>query len=420
MRFRYAIYRLLLWVFMGSLTPVYAQQKPPSVRGSAAFFDSINRRIDDLEKQSARLRQARDVSYLNLQRELDHALFVKTYEEYVVDENLDQAKDLVEKRIERSDFRKDQSSLTFYRKYEDDVYRLIKKQRAHYQQLFEKEKNIRKEFDPYIEPDNEASLMKAQRMVNLALKYAKENNLAKTVTDLEQYLSYVQALQFDLQSTYDLAEITNSLKSFNKVFQPLISSDSLDNIKKAETLLTHCMNYGRLTHSSLDGEFFKKQEMVVTTAISDLLERQGREQELTRYANRSVIAKFDSLNPCGVFKWHDQIIVIDEFMPTASMDQVKKGEAILHADKMLATYLQKNKLCSSVEDLKFGYAFIIPYKSDVLNTSFFFNPASKKWQYIACYTMIVSKEYTGQISKFMPPLLFQDEMDVADSGRLPQ
>jgi hypothetical protein len=419
MHYRYTIH-IILWVILtGFLNPVNAQQLKYA-RGSAAFFDSINRRIDNLEKQSARLKQTRDASYLNTQRELDHALFVKSFEEYVVDENLDQAKDLVENRIERSEFRRDQSSLAFYRKYEDDVYALIKQQRTHYQQLFLKEKNFRKEFDQYIEPGDKASLLKTQRLVNLALKYAQENNLTKTVTVLEQYLSYIQALQFDLESEYDLAEITNSAKSFNKVFQPLINSDSLNSIKRAEVLLTHCINYGRLTNSSLDGDFFKKQELAVTTAISDLLEREGREKELTRYANRSVIAKFDSLNPCGVFKWHDQVVVIDEFIPTASMDNVKKGEAIMHSDKMLATYLQKNKLCSSIDNLKFGYAFIIPYKSNAKNTSFFYNPTSKKWQYIACYTVIVSKEFTGQISKFMPPLLFQDEMDVAENNLAPR
>ena len=133
------------------------------------------------------------------------------------------------------------------------------------------------------------------------------------------------------------------------------------------------MNYGRLTDSSLDGEYFKKQGLVVASALSDLLEREGREKELARYTDQSVTAKFDTLNPCGVFKWHDQIIVIDEFLPSSGMENVKKGEAIMHADKMLATYLQKNKLCQSINDLKFGYAFIIPYKSNAKNTSLYFN-----------------------------------------------
>ena len=113
--------------------------------------------------------------------------------------------------------------------------------------------------------------------------------------------------------------------------------------------------------------------MVVTSALSDLLEREGREKELAIIPISQLIAQFDTLNPCGVFKWHDQIVVIDEFIPSSAMENVKKGEAIIHADKMLATYLQKNKLCQSIKDLKFGYAFIIPYQSNAKNTSFYYN-----------------------------------------------
>jgi hypothetical protein len=154
--------------------------------------------------------------------------------------------------------------------------------------------------------------------------------------------------------------------------------------------------------------------MMLTSALSDLLEKEGREKELARYTNQSVVAKYDTLNPCGVFKWHDQIVVIDEFMPTSGMENVKKGEAIIHADRMLATYLQKNKLCQTIKDLKLGYAFIIPYKSNAKNSSFYYNQISMKWQYIACYTVVVNPEFTAQVSKFMPPLFFEDEMNVAD------
>jgi hypothetical protein len=153
--------------------------------------------------------------------------------------------------------------------------------------------------------------------------------------------------------------------------------------------------------------------LTLTSALSDLLEREGREKELARYTDQSVVAQYDTLNPCGVFKWHEQIIVIDEFMPTSGMENVKKGEAIMHADKMLATYLQKNKLCQSINDLKFGYAFIIPYKSNAKNTSFYYNQVSHKWQYIACYTIVVSQSYTQEVSKFMPPLFFEDEVKAA-------
>lgn len=384
-------------------------------RGSVAYFDSLDTRMDNLQKQISRLKQTRDVSYYNLQRELDLTLFVKAYEEYVIDEDLDKARELVESRLERAEFRRDQYSLKYYNKYKDNIFALIKQQHMYYQQLFLKEKNFKKEFEQYTEPGILESFQKAQRMVNLALKFARENNLTETIKYLEVYLAYTEALIFDAGSAYDLASLTNSEKEFEKVFQSLIASDSLKDIKEAETLLAHCMNYGRLTGSSLNGEFFKRQGLLVTAALSDRLDREGREKELAKYTDQAVTAKFDTLNPRGVFKWHDQIIVIDEFLPTSGMENVKKGEAIMHADKMLAAYLQKNKLCQSVQDLKFGYAFIIPYKSNAKNTAFYYNPSSRKWQYIACYTLVVSPNYTIEVSKFMPPLFFEDEMDVVDN-----
>jgi hypothetical protein len=407
-RFQIGIFMMLIL-----LCPVYragGQNVVPG-RGSQAFTDSIDNRISQLEKQIARLKQTRDVSYLNLQRELDHTLFVKAYYEYVTDENLEHAKSLVETRIERSEFRRDQASVKFYRSYEDHVYALIKAQRIHYQALFQKEKNFKKEFGHSIEPGTLEAYKKALRMIDLALKYARENNLTETINYLSNYRSFTEALIFDLGSVYDLAELTNNSKSFEKVFQPLIASDSLERIREAENLLTYCINYGRLTNSSLDGEYFGRQKMAVTAALSELFDREGREKELAHYTNQAVIAKYDTLNPCGVFKWHDQIVVIDEFVPSSSMENVKKGEAIIHADRMLATYLQKNKLCESIKDLRFGYAFIIPYQSNAKNTAFYYNRSNQKWQFIACYTLVDSKDYTVKVSKFMPPLFFEDEMN---------
>jgi hypothetical protein len=129
-------------LFLGILsyfpvTRVHAQTEPLH-RGSVAFFDSLDNRMDKLQKQIARLKQTRDVAYYNLQRELDLTIFVKAYEEYVVDEDLDKARELVEARLERAEFRRDQYALKFYHKYQDDAFDLIKQQRMHYQQLFQK------------------------------------------------------------------------------------------------------------------------------------------------------------------------------------------------------------------------------------------------------------------------------------------
>jgi hypothetical protein len=383
-------------------------------RGSVAFFDSIDRRIDYLQKQVSGLKQARDVSYYNVQRELDHTAFLQAYESYVVDEDLDNARSLVESRLERADFRRDLSSVKYYNQYKDDVFTLIKKQRIHYQQLFLKEKNFKKEFERYVVDRNPESYSKALRMVNLAIRYAQENNLAETMQYLQRYHDYVDALIFDAGSVYDLKVLTNSSKAFEGVFLSLLNNDSLNSISEAEVLLDHCRNYGKLTNSSLNGEYFDKQGKIIAAAISELFEKQGRENELSRYVNQAVTAKIDSINPLGIFKWHDQIIVIDEFRPSSAMENVKKGEAIIQADRMLATYLEKNKLCKSINELKFGYAFVIPYRSNAKNSSFYYNIATEKWQFIACYTVVNNPTYTSQIVTYMSPLFFEDELSITD------
>jgi len=394
---------------------VTGQQTVKPAVSHVAFFDSIDRRINYLQNQINSLKQSRDVKYLNFQRELDHTVFVKKLREYILDENLDMAKKLVETLIEKSEFRKDMASVKFYYDYQDQVYALIKQQRMHYQMLFKKGNNLRKEYGTWIAPATVPAYQKALRMISLALKYARENDLAETIKLLENYQAQTEALIFDAESDYDLVVLTENAKNFEKVFLPMVASDSMQGIRDAENLLNHCINYGRLMGSPLNGEYFKKKAMQLTSAMSDLLDREGREKELGRYTDQSVIAFFDTINPCGVFKWHDQIIVIDEFIPTSSMENVKKGEAIIHADKMLATYLQKNKLCHSVDDIKFGYSFIIPFKSNAKNSSFYFNKTSQKWQFMACYTIVVSPSFTASVSKFMPPLFFEDEMSTAQN-----
>jgi hypothetical protein len=406
-------YRVFLFLLAITVSAGISAQTMRLERGSTAFFDSLDHRINDLKNQLPRLKQTRDVAYYNKQRELELTLFVKNVEEYIHDEDLDNAKKVVESRLEKAEFRREQYTVTYCRKYKDDVNNLIKLQRIHYQALFEKEKSFRKEFDRLAEKGSADTYQKTLRMVNLALKYAGENNLTETIKYLENYKSYTEALIFDAGSEYDLAALTGSVKEFEKVFLPLVESDTLENIRQAESLISYCINYARLTGSRLDPSWFARQGLVVTSSLSDLLQSKGLEKELERYTDEAVKARTDSLNPCGVFKWHKQIIVIDEFKPTATMETVKKGEAIIHADKMLAAYLKKNKLCASEKDLTFGYAFVIPYRSDTKNSAFFYNASSQKWQYITCYTSVNDEGYTQHVSKYMPPLQFMDEIDMA-------
>lgn len=403
---------LLLLVTFTGLAGISAQTLRLE-RGSVAFFDSLDQRVSALNKQIPKLKQARDVAYYNLQRELELTLFVINVEEYIREEDLDNAKKLVEARLEKAEFRREQHSIAFCRNYKDDVNNLIKHQRMHYQALFAKEKNFKKEFDRLAVTGSTDNYQKTLRMVNLALKYAHENTLTETIKYLDNYKAYTDALIFDAASSYDLASITGNVKEFEKVFIPLVESDTIEDLREAESLISYCTNFARLTGSRLDPSFFARQGLVVTSSLSDLLESKGREKELERYTDESVRARIDSLNPCGVFKWHSQIIVIDEFNPSSTMEAVKKGEAIIHADKMLAAYLKKNKLCTSEKDLTFGYAFVIPYRSETKNSAFFFNSTSQKWQYITCYTSVVDAGYTEHVSKYMPPLVFRDEKDLA-------
>lgn len=393
---------------------VNAQQSVGPVQNRAGI-DSIDRRIAYLRKQIENLKHTRDVRYFNYKRELDHALFIKEVNEYIADEDLDKAKSLVAEKIKKSEFVRDQASVKFYRDYEEKIYLLIKNQRMYYQALFKKENNLRKAFESWIAPGTINAYIKAQRMVKLALKYARENNLNETIVLLEKYNSQVEALIFDYESDYDLAMLTDNAKSFEKAFMPLVTGDSMQHLKEAEKLLSHCITYSKYSGSALGQEYFRKQEMLLTSALSDLLERQGREKELSRYTDESVVAQFDTINPCGVFKWHEQIVVIDEFLPQSSMESVRKGEAILHADKMLATYLKKNKLCQSPDELKFGPSFVIPYQSDLYKSCFYFNKVSQKWQFIVCYTLVNSKSFTLSVSKFMPPLFFENELSTAQN-----
>ncbi|MBN1416673.1 MAG: hypothetical protein JW973_16340 [Bacteroidales bacterium] len=374
-----------------------------------AFFDSLDNRITVLQNQIPRLKQTHDISFFHIQRELDHSLFIKAYEQYVVDEDLFRAKDLVESRLERARLRKDKFSIDFYNSYKDKVYTQIKFQRMHYQELFEKEKNFRKEFFSITKDETIEAYQRALRMTDLALKYAEENNLTETAKGLNNYRRYAEARIFDLQSSYDLNEITKSQKDFEKVFIPLIESDSIRSVKEAEKLIDYCIQYSHFVNTPLTDEYLDQQKLAIASALSDLLDKQGSSSNLSSLTSQAVRGRLDSLNPRGVYKWHEYVIVISEFTPSSGFENVRKGEAIINADNVIASYLKKNKLCKSTDNLKFGYAYIIPYKSSNKSSSFLYHPGLQKWQYIACYTLINSPGFTREVSRYMPPIVFKEE-----------
>ncbi len=373
-----------------------------------AFFDSIDHRITELQQQLPRLKQSHDVSLFHLQRELDHTLFIREYEQYVVDEDLFKAKDMVESRLERAKFRKDQFSVSFYNGYRDKVYNQIKFQRMHYQALFEKEKNFRKEFLSITREETIEAYQRAQRMTDLALKYALENNFTGTAKGLQHYRKITEARIFDLQSPYDLQQLTEDQKNFEKLFLPMIESDSLSQIQEAEKLVENCIQYAGLLKTTVTTDYLDQQKLAVAGALADFIDQRGSSSDLQSLTDQAVMAKLDSLNPQGVYKWHEFVIVISSFNPSSGFENVKKGEAIIHADNVLASYLKKNKLCKSTDDLKFGYAYIIPYQTSK-TTGFLYDSSRQLWQYMACYTLINNPSYTKNISRYMPPVMFEDE-----------
>ena len=121
----------------------YAQEAPLK-RGKPEYFDSINTRITELQNMLPRLKQSRDVSIFATKRELDNTIFLKTYEEYVFDEELFKAKDLVKKKLDRAGFRRDNFSIGFYTEYKKKINSEIKNQKIKYQKLFSKERYYKK------------------------------------------------------------------------------------------------------------------------------------------------------------------------------------------------------------------------------------------------------------------------------------
>lgn len=401
---------ILLSVILIDLIRVNAQEIPVNA-DYARLFDSINCRIQVLQEKIPRLKEARDASYYNVQRDLDLSLFVRAYEEYVMEEELDKARALVEARLERTRLRKDQYSEDFYNEYYNKIFKQINQQRMYYQDLLAKEKRIKNAYSQITDPGTPESYQKADRMLRLALKYANENNLNEIASYLASYLLYNEAVIFSMNSVYDLDKMTAGTKKFEEVFIPLTQSDSINYIIEAEQLLVHSENYSKIASTALDSAYFVKQRFVIAAALSEFLSRAGMEKEIDKYTDQAIKARIDTLNPNGVYKWNEYIVVIDEFVPGSSFENVKKGEAIIYADKLLAAYLKKNQLCKSIDELKFGYSFIIPYESNVKNTIFYYDSDTGEWQFMACYTIINNVSFTQNVSKFMPPMFFDDEME---------
>jgi hypothetical protein len=375
------------------------------------LFDSLDLRINWLQKLMPRISSNRDANYFATKRELDMTMFLREYHELVFDEKLEEADKLIDSRISASEKRADKFAADYYTGYKTKLTRLRGEKRTYYQQLFTKEKNFRKEFEKFVDAGDEYSLNRAARMVDLAINYAGEQKMTETLKFLIKYKRYAAALLYDLKSDYNLKELTSSQKSFQKVFNPMTDSDSLQTIIEAGKLVDQCYNYSLGANSKVDTNFFDQQKNVVANAIADWNERQGNTAELATLTGQSIVAKLDSVNREGIYKWKGMILVIGTVKFTSKSDNVRRGEAIIASDQTLKNYIRVNKLADQdLKKAKIGKSYMVSYFDAGKKTYFMYEPEKQHYQYMICYSDVINEKATLEMIKFLPPLQFREEI----------
>ncbi len=371
-------------------------------------IDSLDGRIEHLQLRIPGLQYKRNLEFYNIKRELDHTIFLRSYEEYIHNEELDLARDLVEHHLERAELRNDGMSRDFYREYKRRIYYQMKQQRIYYQQLFEKEKIFRKNLNAYLKEGTMESYLRAVRMIDLSLKYARENQFTETEKYLFKYKNEVNAHILDYHSYWDLDKLSSNPAAFEKVFNALVSADSLDQIQKAEELIEHCYQYNVNMGNDIDTLYYFKKRLMVASSIADYNDRIGN-RDLLDMTDQAVVARLDSLNPRGVYKWHDFIVIINEFNPKYGSYNLKKGEAIMESDKILFNYIRKQQIAKIKGDYRIHGTRFIPFKEGNSMEEFIYNHDTRSWQYMICYELIENSYFTGEIRKYMPPIVFSQE-----------
>lgn len=393
-------------------------QNNTAFAGSKLSIDSLTHRIEILKNKLNRLKESRDPSLYYVKMDYDQTVFSKMYEELYIAEELEKAKNVIESRLEKATLRKDKKSIQFYSHYKDRVNKDIKMQKMHYQSLFKKEKNFKKKFHKLVKQESLEAYKKAKRMTELAIKYASENNLKTTIAYLKEYQSYIDAVIFDYNSEYDLHQLTRKENDFEDKFLPLLASDSLKHLKEAQSLVNKCYDYAANTKSIIDTNYYAKQRKAVKTAISDYFDKKENNFDLAQITDQAIKGRNDSLNPAGVYKWHDKILVVGYFVPTSSYGNVRKGEAIIKADRLLAKYVDENDIGRIKSGEKFGYTFLLPYVNGENSTNFYYNPEKEMWQYMVCYTKVVNTHFTNEIRKYMPPIRFAEVNEEDDNSNI--
>lgn len=403
---RYVMILMILFVCI----PILYGQESLMDDDTKSLLDSLDFRIEALEREIPRLEKARSYNLYFRKRELDYTLFLRHYHYFLFEEDLEHAQYLVNSRLKAVTTRGDNDAIAFYTEYKHDIARQIGNQQRRYQHLFEKEKNFKKEFERLIEGGDEYALVRAIRMTELAIKYAEERNLGNVLEYLHVYQQYAEALLFDLHSDYDLKLLTGNKRAYLKVFTPLVESDSIERIQEAAALNSACLSYTGQARSKIKPEFFLTQKKIVNSYLSDYNERQGIQENLAELGGQSIIARMDSLNRAGVYKWHDYIVVVGHFMPDSKFNNVKKGEAIIDADHTLVKYIRVNRLGNLNKSLDLGITYVIPFRMADPSSIFYYNPEVRQYQYMVCYTLVQNDEFTEKIRRLLPPLQFEEEI----------
>ena len=406
-------WRWMTILILGATVSSYAQKEliDPYHKN---LFDSLSNRIQQIEKQIPQLKQKRSHLLYFTQQELEKTRFLSAFEEYIFNEDLNEAQALAQVKKATAIKRNDEELIAFYSMYESRLIQEIQSQRDRYNQLFRKEKNFQKELNQFIKIGDEYSLLRAKRMVELAMKYALENQLNEVIGYLPNYAGIVEAEMYDFHSDFNLLQLANYKHQFDKQIKPLIESDSLSDILEAKDIVDNCYRYASFGTTKLDTNFFALQKNVVSKSISDYYARIGMQNNLSQYNSQSVIARRDSLNNAGVYRWNEFIVVIGEFTPQAGFENVKCGEAILDADYKLFEYIRINRLARLNKIFDVGTTEIIPYLTENGPRAMQYNHEQKKWQYMICYTRIKSQSLTQKVNAYLPPLQFEEEIEDAE------
>lgn len=375
-------------------------------------LDSLDNRIIQLEKSIEQMGSSRDANLFRTKRELDMTKFLREYEELIYDEDLSSAQSLIEKKSQEAEKRMDKYAIDFYKSYKSKLTRLRGQKRTRYQELFAKEKNFEKEYKSYTKNDDEYSLTRAKRMVELAIKYAEEKQLKETLKYLYRYRDLTDALIFDLNSEFDLKKLSNNETYFLKTFEPLLDSDSLEVIMIGVELANQCHKYTSTTSCKITPDFFEMQKIAAANAVADWNERQGITAELAALTGQSVIARLDSLNKEGIYQWKNLILVIGTVNFSSKSEMVRRGEAIIDADNTLLNYVRINKLAKvKGNKIEAGKTYMVSYFLDGKKNYFNYDFGKKEYQYMICYTSLINEKVTQEMIRFLPPLQFLEEIN---------